>query len=196
MDLRNPNTQKIMILIILLAGAIYLFYSHVYTPRMQQIQQLQIEYNRSNSLLLKTKQTIATLPQLQKQIENLEQRWAYLQELLPTKKEVPSLLRMITIAGEKSGIEFIFFKPLPIRTHEFYIENPYQIKVVGGYHQLGQFISHIGNLSRIVYVSGLTVTAYKDEDRPEHTVQAEFIGTAYVLPDEYYSTITTSGANK
>lgn len=93
---------------------------------------------------------VANLEALRKQMEDVEERFAELKKQLPTEKEVPGLLDDITLLGRDSGLEIGSIALQPERKKEFYIELPIQIIVSGSYHQLGQFVSGVAALSRIV----------------------------------------------
>jgi Tfp pilus assembly protein PilO len=103
---------------------------------------------------------------------------------------MPDLLRKVTTAGNKSGIEFMLFQPKPPVVKELYKEHPVAVRVRGGYHEMGMFLSRLANLSRIVNVTDLKVnaaqTAAKDGKRSKimnlnESVIADFTLSAYTL---------------
>ena len=102
---------------------------------------------------------------------------------------MPDLLRKVTTAGNKAGIEFMLFQPKPPIVKELYKEHPVSVRVRGGYHELGMFLSRLANLSRIVNVSDLKVNAAasnKDTKKSKvnnlnETVVADFTLSAYTL---------------
>jgi type IV pilus assembly protein PilO len=70
---------------------------------------------------------------------------------------VPNLLVDITQAGLGRGLNFVLFKPEKERPLEFYAELPINITVTGTYHQLGEFVSDIAALPRIVTVGNINI---------------------------------------
>ena len=50
------------------------------------------------------------------------------------------------------------FKPGGEKPAEFYSELPISIRVIGGYHQLGEFVSGIAALPRIVTTHNISIT--------------------------------------
>jgi len=72
---------------------------------------------------------------------------------------VPNLLVDITQAGLGRGLSFVLFKPDKEKPQEFYAELPINIKVTGNFHQLGQFVSDLAALPRIVTVGNIDITA-------------------------------------
>jgi Tfp pilus assembly protein PilO len=150
--------------------------------------------------LEKARRSVGNLPQLEKEHRELERKWKQAERLLPTDKEMAELLTSITQAGEQAGVEFQSFKPGPQRPQEFYNENPVDIQVKGGFHQVGVFLARVANLPRIVSVSGLSLDATKqksragrgkrdrneakdDTENSDHTLVASFTATAFSLRD-------------
>ena len=93
---------------------------------------------------------VSNLDALRKQMEDVEERFAELKKQLPTEKEVPGLLDDITNLGTDSGLDIGSIALASEKKKEFYIELPININVAGSYHQMGQFVSGIAALPRIV----------------------------------------------
>lgn len=93
---------------------------------------------------------VANLEALQEQMKDVEERFAELKKQLPTQKEVPGLLDDITLLGTDSGLTIGSISLQAETKKDFYIELPIQIKVTGSYHQMGQFVSGVAALPRIV----------------------------------------------
>jgi type IV pilus assembly protein PilO len=68
------------------------------------------------------------------------------------------------------------FRPGAIAQKVNYSEIPVQIKVTCGYHQLGKFLSNVGNLARIVNVPSIRITGGKDRG-----VEAELKTLTYTV---------------
>ncbi len=56
---------------------------------------------------------VGNLAKLEAEYERLHLQWESAQELLPPEEEMPDLLRKVTTAGNKAGIEFMLFQPKP-----------------------------------------------------------------------------------
>ncbi|MEQ8659784.1 MAG: type 4a pilus biogenesis protein PilO [Gammaproteobacteria bacterium] len=92
----------------------------------------------------------ANLPALRQQLEDIKETFGDLLKRLPNKTEVAELLVDISQQGLGAGLEFELFKPGSEKPGDFYVELPIQIRVVGDYHEFGNFISGISDLPRIV----------------------------------------------
>ena len=70
----------------------------------------------------------------------------------------------ITFTGRGAGLQIEEIKLEPERITEFYIELPISISVNGAYHDLGNFVSGVASLSRIVTLHDFNITPV-DENR-------------------------------
>lgn len=77
---------------------------------------------------------------------------------LPNQTEVADLLVDISQTGLASGLEFELFKPQPENPKEFYAELPISIRVVGEYHEFGNFVSGVAALPRIVTLHDIHIS--------------------------------------
>ena len=84
---------------------------------------------------------------------------------LPDKTEVPELLIDITQAGLGRGLQFELFKPQNRRIADFYAELPINVSVSGTYHQLGNFVSDVAALPRIVTIGDIVLKPLENSDR-------------------------------
>lgn len=69
---------------------------------------------------------------------------------LPNRSEMDALLTDINQVGVGRGLDFLLFKPGSETPADFYATLPVSIKVKGTYHDIGQFVSDVGHLPRIV----------------------------------------------
>jgi type IV pilus assembly protein PilO len=97
------------------------------------------------------------------QLREIDSSFGALLKQLPNRSQMDALLVDINQAGLGRGLQFDLFKPAPIETmRDFYAELPIQLRVNGSYHDVGQFASDIGQLSRIVTLNDLSVASAKD----------------------------------
>jgi type IV pilus assembly protein PilO len=193
MNLRDPNVQKILLGIVVITVVSYLYFGTKFMPfcyqvRKTQIEEMEQEYAKLSADLEKARQMIGRLAQLEAEYQRLHEQWVSAQKLLPEEQEMPDLLRKVTTAGARAGVEFMLFQPGAPQVQEDYKTHPVKIRVRGGFHQLGIFLSQLANLDRIVNVSGLDIQAAskpsKDKDKKDtdrHSVIADFTLTAHTL---------------
>lgn len=92
----------------------------------------------------------ANLDAYRAQKDEMKKSLAALVSQLPSDTEVPGLLEDIDERGVESGLDINSIKLQPERAKEFYIELPIDIEMVGGYHDMGAFVSGIAAMPRIV----------------------------------------------
>ncbi|RVU31464.1 MULTISPECIES: type 4a pilus biogenesis protein PilO [Neptunomonas] len=102
---------------------------------------------------------VANLSALRKQMEDVEDKFSELLRQLPTAKEVPGLLEDITDIGRAAGLEIKRIALEPEKKEQFYIELPINIEVQGTYHQMGQFVSGVAAIKRIVTLHNYKIVA-------------------------------------
>jgi len=100
----------------------------------------------------------ANLVPLQRQLAEIERQFGGMLRLLPNKTEIEGLLIDISKSGLASGLEFELFKPEQEKPAEFYAIKPIKIKVVGTYHEFGEYISAVAALPRIVTQHNIRIT--------------------------------------
>ena len=100
----------------------------------------------------------ANLDAYKAQLAEMERSFGAMLSKLPEKLQIDSLIIDISQAGLRAGLEFDLIKPGRESAKEFYIEFPITINVVGKYHELGDFVSGLSELNRIVSVHNVNLT--------------------------------------
>jgi type IV pilus assembly protein PilO len=93
----------------------------------------------------------------QTQLADIERSFGALLRQLPGRTEVPNLLVDISQVGVGAGLEEKLFQPSPEVKKDFYAELPIKIKLTGSYHQMGEFVSGIAALPRIVTLHDISI---------------------------------------
>src|SRR5439155_11542053 len=125
------------------AAALYVFFATPILPldypvAAQKLKELRSDYEKKSNDLARARQSVADLPRFQAEFAALHDRYETAAELLPSEREMPGLLRRLTLAGQECGIRFETFKPDPVVVKDHYPEVPIEIAIPGGYHQVGQ----------------------------------------------------------
>lgn len=184
LNLRNPATQKWIILTVLAFGMVYGYVNFIYTPRNETIKRLNVDIKSESEMLAKGKRIAANFQTIQDDYARLMLSWDIAHELLPTQREMEGLLKSVTLAGQECNITFLLFKPLDPIERPYYWENPIQIKTLSRYHDLGDFFTEVASLDRIVNVNNLRLTGFKpNRGRSPHTVEAEFTASIYIFKE-------------
>ncbi|MGA0838474.1 MAG: type 4a pilus biogenesis protein PilO [Pseudomonadales bacterium] len=100
---------------------------------------------------------VANLEIYRQQKVEMEATFGNLLRQLPSDTEVPALLEDITRAALDNGLTIESITLQPERPSQFYVELPIDITVEGNYHRLGQFVSAVADLSRIVTLHDFSI---------------------------------------
>lgn len=76
---------------------------------------------------------------------------------LPAALEIEEFVVDLSQTGISAGLEVELIRPGGETVRGFYAEHPVTIRVVGGFHQMGVFVSGIAGLSRIVTLHNITI---------------------------------------
>jgi type IV pilus assembly protein PilO len=140
-----------IILFALLVGAGYYF------KIMDQGQELEGKQGQENTLKkeFSDKQgKVVNLEALQQQLDEMRDMLRQLLRQLPNKTEMPELLVNISQTALSAGLETQLFQPGPETVKEgFYAEKPITLRMLGTYHQFGNFISGVAALPRVVILT-------------------------------------------
>lgn len=141
-----------------LAGAYYIF------PYAAREEQLASDLTRVAEL--KDANQRAARESASASIENLrvqaaESRSALLvmRRLVPTSHEVPALLEEVSTAARRAGLDVGGVMPQPVILGERFDTYRYTVTIIGGYHQLGEFLANVGSLARIVASVHVSIVA-------------------------------------
>jgi type IV pilus assembly protein PilO len=108
-------------------------------------------------------QRAANLDAYKAQLGEMERSFGAMLRQLPGKTEVPNLLVDISQTGLAAGLQEKLFQPGPEVGKGFYAELPIKIKLVGSYHEFGNFVSGIAALPRIVTLDDIQITSASDK---------------------------------
>lgn len=98
------------------------------------------------------------------QLQLMNERFGTMLKQLPAKNEMPGLLEEISKTGVASGLKFELFAPQSEVEHDFYIELPIKITVVGTYMQLAVFLSRVAEMNRIVTLHEFSIKGVPSKD--------------------------------
>jgi len=101
------------------------------------------------------------------QLAEIERDFGAMLRQLPGKTEVPSLLVDISQTGLGAGLEEQTFTPTGEIQKDFYAELPIKLRYTGSYHELGNFVSGIAALPRIVTLHDITIRPTNGSENPD-----------------------------
>ncbi|MBS1200545.1 MAG: type pilus assembly protein PilO [Proteobacteria bacterium] len=100
----------------------------------------------------------ANLEAYRQQLDEIERSFGAMLRQLPGRTEVPSLLVDISQSGLAAGLQEKLFQPGQETRRDFYAELPIKIRLTGGYHEFGEFVSGVAALPRIVTLHDIQIS--------------------------------------
>jgi type IV pilus assembly protein PilO len=183
-DVKDPKFLRWVgaVLVVLVVVPMYFLtdsYPFTYQARNVTISELDARHQQLSRDLERARLLVRNLEKVEQEYAILHDQWMVAQTLLPEQNQMPDLLRKVTAAGQQSGVEFQLFKPETPINQGFYSDNPIEVRIMGGYHQTGVFLSRLANLNRIVNVSDLNMEGVDKQDETPFTVETAMTLTAY-----------------
>lgn len=130
------------------------------------------------------------------QLKEMEKTFGAMLRQLPGKTEVPSLLVDISQTGLAAGLEEKLFQPAPEVKREFYAELPIKIRLTGSFHELGNFVSGIAALPRIVTLHDIEIKPVDKDSYDDLVLDVTAKTYRYLEDDEAAAEGAKPGAKK
>ncbi len=183
-DLKSPNFIRWALAVLVVVAVVPTYFlsstfPFTWAARSQTIGQLNERHDKLSQELERARLLVRNLERVEQEYAILHDQWKVAATLLPDQNEMPDLLRKVTAAGQQSGVDFEIFRPGVVVNQGFYSDNPVEVRINGGYHQTGIFLSRLANLNRIVNVSGLKMQGHEKPKEDGYTVQTDMVLTAY-----------------
>jgi len=158
-----PLMPKLAALLAILGAIPVAGYFFDWKDQIEEFERGVAEERKLKDDYLNKKKQAVNLDLHKQQLREIDQSFGALLKQLPNRSQMDALLVDINQAGLGRGLQFELFKPASSEgVKEFYSELPIQLKVIGGYHDMGAFASDVGQLSRIVTLNDVSIEAAKD----------------------------------
>jgi type IV pilus assembly protein PilO len=142
----------------LLALLAFGFYDRVYTPRKAGMAELETRLEQLKTVNTRSRAiTRGGSTEMDQQLALYRQQLELAEGLIPSDEELPNLLDAISAEAQRTGVELTLIQPVGATEEEYYTRRVYDMAVVGGYHQIGEFLTRVASLPRIVTPTNLTV---------------------------------------
>ena len=136
----------------------------------------QLERQRGEEIELRLtfenkQQKAANYEDYEDQLSQIQQSFGTMLRQLPGETEIPSLIVDISQTGLAAGLQEKLFVPRPEIPKDFYAEKPINIRLTGSYHEIGNFVSGIAALPRIVTLHDINITPENRETFDELSIE-------------------------
>jgi type IV pilus assembly protein PilO len=185
----DPKQQKQLLLGVAVLGLLaFGFYDRLYTPRSNEIAVLETRLETLRAVNQRSRAiTRGAEGEVDQQLALYRQQLELAEGLIPSVEELPELLDAISAEAQRAGVELTLIQPVGATQETYYTRRVYDMAVVGPYHSIGEFLTRVASLPRIVTPTNLTLNprapaaAAADPDRPVE-LEARFSIETYVIP--------------
>ena len=149
-----------IVMVFLVATGLLVWY-FVYSEAQGNIPDLRAAEAEQQSLWAtfdQKQRKAANLEAYRQQLAEIERSFGAMLRQLPGRTEVPSLLVDISQSGLAAGLQEKLFQPGQETRRDFYAELPIKIRLTGGYHEFGEFVSGVAALPRIVTLHDIQIS--------------------------------------
>lgn len=168
LDLTNiarwPAAARAVVILFIMGGVIFLGYWFHSKDQLVELETVEQKETDLKVIFEKKAQQAANLEAYEQQLEEMRESFGAMLRQLPDKTEVADLLVDVSQTGLAAGLEFELFNPQNEIPKDFYAELPITIRVIGNYHEFGNFVSGVAALPRIVTVSDISIMPKKSKD--------------------------------
>jgi type IV pilus assembly protein PilO len=146
----SSRDMKLLCVIGPLAAVAYWYF--LWSPQNVQLDEVatHVEALRVVNQTAKAELAQGKTAELKTETEKYQRDLEVMRELVPTANEVPVLLEQVSTAARRVGLDIADVQPLPQLSGDQYDAYKYRMSVRGTFHQIGDFLTNVGTLQRIV----------------------------------------------
>lgn len=163
----------IVLMPIVLIAVLFAYSKYLLSPLTEKKNLLNTELEKIKREFQESQARVARLPQLEKEIEQLNLELSKIEKKLPTNKDVPGLIRLLTKKMDSHRIIWSRLTPGNQTEKEYYTEHLYTIPFTTSYHQLALFFSEIGQMERIFATRFIRLVSVINARTQRQEVQGE-----------------------
>jgi type IV pilus assembly protein PilO len=166
LDLQNigewPSVAKAILILLLCGSASVAWYYYDTKDQIARLQGAEQKEVRSREEFETKQRKAGNLGAYRQQLAEMEESFGAMLRQLPDKTEVPALLVDVSQTGLAAGLEFELFQPSGEVQKDFYAELPIRVRVTGQFRDIGEFVSGLAALPRIVTIHDVNIEAPED----------------------------------
>lgn len=188
----GPKTQREQLMLaapLIAIALLVVYYLYIYSPRTTELAAIETHLEAIDATNQRAKAEMAkgSANELRAQAKQYADNLELMRQLVPTGQEVPALLEQVSTAARRVGLDLGSVEPEPVIPGETFDTYRYRITIVGGYHDVAEFLTNVGSLTRIIAPVNFKLTpvagesvASKRAETGEATLKSEFEMQTYV----------------
>lgn len=154
MDLGSaPITVRYTLLALLLVVLIVIGYFLIISNKWDELERVKQQEVALRADFEAKQQKAANLEAYEEQLVEMQELLQTMFRQLPSKTEMDKLLVDVSQTALAAGIDVQLFEPQGEQPRDFYAERPISVRMMGDYHQFGEFVSGVASLPRVVILT-------------------------------------------
>ena len=150
-----PKTQRdqaMMLVTVISLALVGVYYQYVWTPKGNTLtaQRERVDTLEARNNMARREMTNGSMDALREQAAAAQRDLDIMRQLVPTSNEVPALLEQVSTAARRAGLDLSGVEPQPVIEGEQFDTHKFKVSVLASYHQLAEFLTNVGGLTRIV----------------------------------------------
>src|SRR2546426_10179409 len=149
---QDRQSQVMLLIFVAALAAAYFFWTDWAQPTAAKISAANSETDSLQVIIDKAKQDLAsgTVEDLRRKVEQYQALLGVMRRLVPEKNEVPALIDDISTKAKVRGVTIGRIEPQPVEAGPPFDTYRYRLEIIGHYDQLGEVLSDIASLPRII----------------------------------------------
>src|SRR2546422_11150417 len=149
---QDRQSQVMLLIFVAALAAAYFFWTDWAQPTAAKISAANSETDSLQVIIDRAKQALAsgTVEDLRRKVEQYQALLGVMRRLVPEKNEVPALIDDISTKSKVRGVTIGRFEPLAVEPGQPFDTYRYRLEILGHYDELGELLSDIASLPRIV----------------------------------------------
>lgn len=193
----NQRDQTMLLVGIIGIVAAVAYWYFVYDPKTVELGEMRTRLERLDASNQRAKALLArgTVEELRAESEMLRDNLDLMRTLIPAGNEVPALLDQILGAARRTGLEIQSFVPGANVPGEVFDTYRYRMSVTGPYHQVGELLTAIGSLRRVIAPVNLSLQTSTAVVRQSASPDEQLLSAAFDLQTYVVRTAPPAGGN-
>lgn len=174
-----------VIVMAIILGVGYKYFPNI-AQKQEEIKSQRAKLDELNAEIAKGINLEKKLPELEREIANLEVQLDELKTIMPPARIDSDIVAKLQSVATRSRLAIKTLVPQRPRKKDFYDEYPIAIDVSANYHDLAKFFDRVAHLPRIFNISGVTLRkkAAGVGGSVTHSIDASFTAVTFIYREE------------
>jgi type IV pilus assembly protein PilO len=157
-----PKTQRdqaMMLVTVISLALVGVYYQYVWAPKGTVLTTLRsrVDTLEARNQVARVEMATGSMDMLREQAAAAQRDLDVMRQLVPTSNEVPALLEQVSTAARRAGLDLAGVEPQPVIEGDQFDTHKFKVSVNASYHQLAEFLTNVGGLTRIVAATNLAL---------------------------------------